>query len=315
VRRSATPERLALASEVAKLRERGLVYREIADRLGLSGSYVAALAVDPDGSAERARKRSYRGRCENCGRRTDGSNGPAGAPTLCMRCYGPTTRYWTRETVIDAIVRFAKKNGRPPKATEWTNADPKNGYPATSTIFSHSGSPFLSWADAIEAAGFERPRRGKREGQQHWDGPDDVIDALRVAAVDGLAPISGNDSSLRYAAVRFFGSWRAAVAAAGLTPRTRSERYHRWNQEEIVAEIRRRAVRGLPPFAGEDLALLKAATRYFGSWSRAVRKAGFEPYGPGASPRASRRREILTRREATRQARRSKPAARAAAPS
>jgi hypothetical protein len=54
--------------------------------MGLSRSYVAELITDPAGDKVRTRKQSYRGVCEACGGRTDGSNGRAKAPRLCLAC-------------------------------------------------------------------------------------------------------------------------------------------------------------------------------------------------------------------------------------
>lgn len=87
------------AAEAARLRAQGLVYREIAERMGISRSYAAALICDPDGSGDRARKDSYRGECERCGASTNGSNGRH-APKLCNDCF--QTRYAERnETLIE----------------------------------------------------------------------------------------------------------------------------------------------------------------------------------------------------------------------
>jgi transposase len=74
------------AAEAAELRARGLLYREIAERMGISISYAQDLISDPDGSRVRARKDSYRGACEICGKATDGSAGRGAAPRFCNRC-------------------------------------------------------------------------------------------------------------------------------------------------------------------------------------------------------------------------------------
>ena len=81
------PSRTVLAQRAQELRAAGLLQREIAVRLGVSRSYVAALYNDPDGAKARARKDSYRGTCESCGAPTDGSNGRGAAPTRCDPCY------------------------------------------------------------------------------------------------------------------------------------------------------------------------------------------------------------------------------------
>ncbi len=70
-----------------ELRSRGLRLREIAAELGVAISTVDSWLNDPGGERLRARKDSYRGRCQRCGQPTDGSGGPASAPRLCASCF------------------------------------------------------------------------------------------------------------------------------------------------------------------------------------------------------------------------------------
>jgi transposase len=74
------------AARAAELRAEGLRLVDIASRMGLSVSYTWALLKDPDGSADHARKRSYGGVCDTCGRPTHGSDGRSKAPTRCAEC-------------------------------------------------------------------------------------------------------------------------------------------------------------------------------------------------------------------------------------
>jgi hypothetical protein len=107
------------AELAAALRAEGLLQREIAERLGLSRTYVHALLSDPDGSKAAARKAGYRGTCLNCGRRTDGSNGRALAPVYCARCHPSCVQTkWTRDTILAAFRLFAETMGRPPAASD-----------------------------------------------------------------------------------------------------------------------------------------------------------------------------------------------------
>lgn len=64
----------------------GASRKNVAAALGLSMSYVNELINDPTGEKVAARKASYRGICEGCGRPTTGSNGRAGASRLCLFC-------------------------------------------------------------------------------------------------------------------------------------------------------------------------------------------------------------------------------------
>lgn len=74
------------AAEALALRAQGLTHQQIADRMGISRTYAQELCSDPEGEKVRARKASYRGTCEGCGGPTDGSNGRAKAPKLCLKC-------------------------------------------------------------------------------------------------------------------------------------------------------------------------------------------------------------------------------------
>jgi predicted transcriptional regulator len=159
------------ASQVQFLRKQGLLYREIAELVGISPSYVSALLDDPDATKEHARRESYRGVCEVCGGPTTGSEGRQKAPKLCKDCANKrqrATKYWTRERIIEAIQLFASEHdGRPPTATEWLRGPRDPRFPRTSSIYrsntkSGRNKPFASWADAIEAAGFLRPKVGHK---------------------------------------------------------------------------------------------------------------------------------------------------------
>lgn len=170
------------AREVAELRAREpkILQREIAERLGISRSYAASLINDPDGSADRDRRESYRDPCPKCGNLMTGSEGRGEhRPKQCEVCAAKEARAkkrWTREAIIEAIKLFAERNGRPPVATEWNKTKALRGadYPPLSAIYKYrvggrggkvnragKNNPFESWADAIEEAGFPRPRRGE----------------------------------------------------------------------------------------------------------------------------------------------------------
>jgi hypothetical protein len=163
----ATPERLALAARVRELRDQGLFQREVAEQLGISRSYAAALDTDPEGKQQRARRDSYDGVCVDCGgvTKSDGTSRPSARCSACAEALQSADRKWTRETVVDAIQRFAALHGRPPTASEWLTSDPVSGYPPRSAVYQSNGhnrsSPFQLWADAIEAAGYPRPRVGQ----------------------------------------------------------------------------------------------------------------------------------------------------------
>jgi Homeodomain-like domain len=76
-------ERLA---QIVELKAKGLTYRQIAERLGLTQSGVRNIVNDPDGSKQRARRKRYQGQCIDCGEPTDGASGRAKAPMRCKWC-------------------------------------------------------------------------------------------------------------------------------------------------------------------------------------------------------------------------------------
>jgi len=111
------------------------------------------------------------------------------------------------------------------------------------------------------------------------------------------------------AAVRHFGSWRSAIASAGIdyleireqAEKSRKDKIRKWSKELIVKAIRDMAE------AGESLAassarraqpgLFSAAVseRYFGSWRAAVMEAGID-YEAVLEQSKSNRHRIDSRR-------------------
>jgi transcriptional regulator len=161
-------------ARVKALRDKGLTIREITSKTGLSRSYVTALISDPTGEKDRIRKNRYRQPCPGlegkpCGRLMDGSNGRSKGPQHCAACQieiQHAEKRWTRDAVIAAIQRWAAEYGRPPVATDWNHAGRPEGYPPATSVYRTStnpGAPFAKWADAIEAAGFDRPGIGGYE--------------------------------------------------------------------------------------------------------------------------------------------------------
>ncbi|MEM1158197.1 MAG: hypothetical protein AAF649_00185 [Verrucomicrobiota bacterium] len=139
-----------------------------------------------------------------------------------------------------------------------------------------------SWKTAVETAGITYNEVRK---YQNWS--KDVIIAkiqeLRQQGVDlsFRSMMLSKYNSMVYAAIRpnHFGSWKQALAAAGLTP-DEVYRYRSWNEETILEEIRKLNE------AGADLSsktmdenanpLIATARRRFGNWGNAVEKAGID---------------------------------------
>jgi hypothetical protein len=166
--------RIERAQEARRLRDSGLKLREIAATMGVAKSTVGAWLNDPDGSKLAARKDGYRGTCEGCGKRTDGSAGPGNAPSLCRVC-GPKARAkWSPETLIAKVREWVGLYGETPTAYDWcpSLADGNNcknaaavrerfeagDWPNSATAKEYFDG---SWSDLIEAAGFTRPQKGQ----------------------------------------------------------------------------------------------------------------------------------------------------------
>lgn len=162
-----------LAARAVDLRARGTSQRAIAEQLGVSVSYASGLYRDPTGSADRARKDGYRRPCPKCGTLMSGHDGPSSpkAPRQCRHCQAAelhADRLWRRDRVVSAIRAFARITGRPPLSSEWLYTyeraalpDPPSVFPSwpwTVQVLTAMGS----WANAIEAAGFDRPYRGRK---------------------------------------------------------------------------------------------------------------------------------------------------------
>jgi hypothetical protein len=144
--------------------------REIAERLGVSRSYASALVNDPDGSADRERKKRYAGVCDRCGGPTCGSDGRAKAPKTCMSCLvanegGARRVYrrregpwplWNRQKCEDTIVEWVRRNRRIPRAIDLLYADPEQPRPCFGTI--------ARWCFEYE----QRTQRWPRWGDDQW---------------------------------------------------------------------------------------------------------------------------------------------------
>lgn len=173
--------------EAQQLRAQGLLLREIAEQMGVAVQTVHAYLSDPDLSKLRARQASYAGTCIDCGRPTDGSDGPGKAAERCADCrarYQHEQRRWTPQAIVRAIHEWAAEHGEPPAATDW-KADMKRcrrdrpardaeRFPADKTV----QAVFGTWNAAIRAAGYT-PRRTGHYGRPGED-PKVVAETVRL---------------------------------------------------------------------------------------------------------------------------------------
>jgi len=114
-----------------------------------------------------------------------------------------------------------------------------------------------------------------------------VIEEIRRRHAAGLSlgytDTVADDEALTGAARRGFGSWYAAVEAAGVNSEVYKRKYEqkmRWDKPTLLAEIKRYAEQGGNLSAGSVRKhysrLYSAATIYFGSWKNALKELGIE---------------------------------------
>lgn len=155
------------------MRAAGATVREIANHFGIRSENSIRLWLDPEQRERKLqRQRELKlsrpaGTCIDCGGRTSRrKGGEAGFSTRCRECHVRSLSgrlLWTREVIIEAIQRWAREHGgRPPTTLDWKKPDPANGYPSSRAVAGRGRRKraFVSWCDAIEAAGFERPAVG-----------------------------------------------------------------------------------------------------------------------------------------------------------
>ena len=162
---AATQEKARVAVE---LRRAGFTAAEIAGVLGVSRSRASELYCDPDRSRARARRNSYRGTCEVCGKPTDGSAGRDKAPKRCAAHRKERETLWTEAILIERIQEWASLYGQPPRMSDWNPHKARaegDDWRAERFLgddrwpwFTSVVRRFGSWNAGIRAAGFE-PRR------------------------------------------------------------------------------------------------------------------------------------------------------------
>ncbi len=179
----------------------------------------------------------------------------------------------------------------------------KNGFPLNGTSVGQRPGPhrdiglytaakkvFGNWQAAIEAAGIEY-KEVRARCRRYWDG-EAVVAEIRHRAEAGL-PINliavgkGEycDGPLWTSGKAYFGSWRAAVEAAGFDYEdVRIRRKRRYpDADAVLAGIRARYAAGLPIGGvsvareeAKDLPLYQSAFKFFKSWVKAVEAAGID---------------------------------------
>ncbi|MBB6052003.1 hypothetical protein [Armatimonas rosea] len=182
---------------------------------------------------------------------------------------------WTRETILGEILRRYETQ----QDLSYSGLS-RDNLPLLRAAARHFGSYPL----AVAAAGLDYDELRR---YRNWTN-DRIIERLQELGQQG-ADLSWRhvslklDPTLAAAAVKrhHFGSWRAALEAAGLDYDA-IRRYHDWDEKEVVRRIRERHARGEPLHAKalerDDTALITAARRRFPAWHASLTAAGLN-YG------------------------------------
>ena len=140
-----------------------------------------------------------------------------------------------------------------------------------------------SWREGVEAAGIDYESVSR---YRTWT-PERIIARIKELHTNG-ADLSWRhvstrlDPQLAAAATRkqHYGSWRSAVAAAGLDY-SRIRRYREWTGNAIIHRLQEMHRQGINLNARHveamDITLITAARRKFLSWEGALEAAGLDP--------------------------------------
>src|ERR1700722_4685600 len=141
---------------------------------------------------------------------------------------------------------------------------------------------FGTWRAAIEASGI--PYDSVRK-YRDWS-KERIVETIKRLEKDGVdlsfrSMMLSKYAPMVYASIRpnHFGSWKDALLASGLAPEE-IYRYRSWDDDSIIAEIRRLNDEGadLSSKKMDETAnpLIATARRRFGNWGTAVERAGID---------------------------------------
>jgi len=169
------------------------------------------------------------------------------------------SRRWTKRRVIDEL-RVWQAQGRRIKSL-WRE------YPALCRAMHKC---FGSQEAALAAAGIREGRR--------WSDKRVIAELRRLVRQKQRLSSSHVEHSLASAAYRLFGSWNAALTAAGFRPtRVVHTPLRRWTRQKVLHEIQRLHQSRRPLTRATDPQLYHTASRLFGnfgSWRTALVVAG-----------------------------------------
>lgn len=212
----------------------------------------------------------------------------AGFDPAKIRTKSPVYRYRLPSQVVDAICR-RKLEGKPLNPKALCVGEHKD-----TSLHDRAYKLFGTWQRAVEAAGLDYSTIVKA-GHRYNDQPSIIKEIRRrhqagiTVAASGVRSLDPHkDTALIDHAKTHFGSWKAAVRAAGIdyaavAPK-RKIRYP--TRESALDELKARHARGESVASGDiakgakrDPALYVTVMRHFGGVAAACREAGVD-YGP-----------------------------------
>lgn len=162
---------------------------------------------------------------------------------------------WTEEAVLEGI-RQAAREGRDLSAHRMQKWNP--------SLVSTAQRLFGSWGKALITAGYapDLVRRARE-----WTN-EEILERIRALAANGAdlsdRTASAYDAGFQAAARKHFGSWAAALKAAGVAY-DEARRTVKWSRSKVLEAIRE---------GRRDRVMQFIARDYFPSWSAALRAAG-----------------------------------------
>jgi hypothetical protein len=174
---------------------------------------------------------------------------------------------YSKEEAILAIKTLANTLGRTPSSRDYRKYKIKPSISVVQKLFG-------SWSSALEQVNLEPITIVKYS-------KEDVIAALisyynATGKVPRYNDISNPGSTT---AEKHFGSWNAAIEAAGLTPNLLKNIYTKENIIEALVTFYKeeKKVPLYSDFANNKYPSSTTVCRYFGSWNEAIKIAGFRP--------------------------------------
>ncbi len=200
---------------------------------------------------------------------------------------------WTKERVLEEIRKVSRSVG---------DLRPIAIIRTRQSLLAAARKFFGSWREAVIAAGIDydayvaKVRRSivEKDKQQILD---EILRLYREGRLEELKGAWRYHLTLFRKARHRFGSWRAAIEAAGLDYHELVRR-RKWTKEKIVEEIRRLYDEGRDLSVSAvlktypSLVAIAQSPKYFGSWRAAVEAAGLD-YELIKRQRGRRRKEPI----------------------